>query len=926
MPRFYFLFSPLREKRILLLIHFALLCSLYGRAQGKPVLFQFVKDTVRVTHGETFSNQLKVVNFFKDTLVLFKTNEDSHALISLPDTLRLLPGETKTFYVQYLASSSVVRAVGNRVEVHYREMNSPETLMASFILDQPDFASVIINPESATHYISSQTRQGSIQVRCFNKGYTSRQLRISLKAYPEGLQIQDNDKLIQLSPGEQQLLIFNVQNILSAQYTSDFSVSVSAQDLTTGKELAGGFTRLIVLGDEKRVMYTQALPSSPYNNNLQLSYRANHLREGYAQLSGWGRVQPFEKQDLRYQLNLNYYTGTYRGAEIFDSWVAYRNRYVGIHAGNISENLDYSLYGKGLKFSVFPDSSSSFSAYYVKQNRLIFSETNDPREGADTWAAQYQQTRGKMNTGLSFLNSYDPFTNLATNFGRAVAGWELKGDQSLEIEAGYSHEHLRNQRSKGRDGYAGGFRYRNRWGRFNLLSDNYYSSPYYSGLRRGALLLKETIDYQFSSEKRLFVDYEVIHNEPLYLANTYHAGIRTRTVRLQAGFSTRLNNHVALSVRNYLFSQGLDQEIFTIPFSLASRSWRGAAELSYHQGDHFSSLVADIGKVSTNNFYLSDNTYTSWQLRLNYQYKFAALNALVQHNPYYIIQEPSPWQQGNFRQYSFGPGFRFSFFQKRMEVEVYDNLSFYGYYPQGWSNAAQGRISFRFNKAWSAMGQVVYNSYTNYRGYNFFQGQISFLRSFLPRNEPGFRTVSLTFFGDDNANGVWDEGEPPVEDVVASFGNALAQSNRKGTVLFRNVKPAVYPLHIQRGNGWWLLTPLDVSVVRSISRNIALVKTTAVRGKIICEKDAYLDRNISLEGITVVALSEQGERFTTVTDGQGHFSFQLPVKPFHFSVRTDSPHQFFNVEHQSFDLAPENNPMLIFTMSDRSRKVEVQQF
>jgi len=337
-------------------------------------------------------------------------------------------------------------------------------------------------------------------------------------------------------------------------------------------------------------------------------------------------------------------------------------------------------------------------------------------------------------------------------------------------------------------------------------------------------------------------------------------------------------------------------------------------------------ILSDIGKVNSSNPYLLNKSYITAQSRLNYQYKFLGLNLMVQYNPFYLIQEPSPWQSGSFRQYSLGPALKFSFFQDRIKMEASNDFSYFGYDHQGWTNTAQCLLSFQISRVWRASAQVFYVGYTKYPGYNLVQGQISVTRSFLPKQAPGFKTLSLTFFGDENANGIWDLNENPLEDVVIALGGVLAQTNKKGKLSFSNLQPSSYQLQVQKGNGWWLMGAKDITVVRNEHRNIGLVKAATVFGKIIYDKSQYLEKPPNLEGVKVVAKSKSGELYSTITEANGSFRFLLPVTYFSFSIHADA--SGLNAEHsvQSLQVQSDNNPELIFKMEDGVRKVQIQQF
>ena len=901
-----------------------LLLTVCSYSQQKSISFSFLQDTVITSYGATFSNKLMVTNHAEGPLLLITAQPDSLALIRLPDTILLHAGEQKALFVKYLANTSLFRLTKNEVAVKYRIAGKPGWAQASFFIRTKNEQPLLLSVINTINYLNAQSNDGTVQIKCVNNGYSNLTFRLLLRSYPDGLEAIENNRTVMLQPGSQHLFIINLRNTVAQNLTPDFNLSVLAIDPLSGKELAVTYTKVLALTSEKRWAIMNNTAASLINNTAQLSYLGSNTGFNYYQLSAGGAVYPSENTQLRYRVNLNYYNQPFSGAEMYDSWIAYKNRYFGVQAGNISENLDYALFGKGVKVSVYPDSGSTISGYYVKNDYLLFSDVNQQREGATVWAGSYTYSGQNNNSSVVYLNAKDPLTGVQTDLIHTNTGWRFRHGQLLELEAGYSHEAVSDNRGISKKGYAGGMRYQQNVGKWSFLSDNYYSSPYYSGLRRGALLLQEHIDYQLATRQHLFLHYEVVNNTPSYLSKYTPAFLNSKTAKYQAGFATGAGRW-QITLHPYFYTQSLQQSIINNVQTLHSASWHIAGDIAYNHAAHSFLLTTDYGNVTSNNPYLEKGNYSVWQWRFNYNNRLVGVNAFLQNNPFYLIQEPLPWQQGKFRQYSFGPYTHFTLLDKRLEGEVADNLNYYSYF-QGWSNTVQGKLSFRFKRAWQLSVQVFYNTYQQYPDYNFLQTQAGIIKSFIQQNSPGYKSLSFLFFGDKNANGIWDADELPVENVIAALNESLAQSNRKGKVSFTNLKPATYKLRIQNGNGWWLLEPQEVVVTHNRTLKIPLVKTVTLPGKMVAEKNAYLQAAPSLEGITVIATDQQGSRFTTITDAEGNFSFNLPVKPFTFSVETQDSDQRVTEQQQFINIKEQGNPPIILKLVDAARKVDIKQF
>lgn len=140
------------------------------------------------------------------------------------------------------------------------------------------------------------------------------------------------------------------------------------------------------------------------------------------------------------------------------------------------------------------------------------------------------------------------------------------------------------------------------------------------------------------------------------------------------------------------------------------------------------------------------------------------------------------------------------------------------------------------------------------------------------------------------------------------------------------IKPSTYKIQIQRGNGWWLMAPVEIVLTHNRKLKVALVKTASVSGKVVRKQSKFIQEAPELEGIKILATSAQGDRFTAVTDAQGNFSLHLPAKPFTFSVVLYDGDQTASNPAQSIEIKEQGNPTIIFNLADGSRNVDIRQF
>ncbi len=890
----------------------------HAGAQHKPAVdYFFLTDTVFTQYGKTFANKLEVVNHTSSEIILFKNvAHTEQALIAVPDTIKLPAGSTQRYPVKYMSAALQTYKVSLRTA---EKITLPDS--AVFHTKMNDPYRVRINVLEPDVYLDSQTGKVSFRLRCLNDGYLPVRIRLLLSSYPEGLTFEKQTEIIELPAGSQQIITLNARNVLKG-HAPDFTVNLEAAD-PTGKTLATTSLRVFSLSSVKRLATGYDQYANLLNNSVELSYVNLNRDFSFLQLRGRGNVLSSEGADLTYNLNLNYYTAQH-AMDAYDTWVAYSNKYVGVTAGNITENLDYPLFGRGVKASAFLNEEHGFDLYYVNNSYLLFSGLQSSlRKNTNTYAASYRYGKAEAENGrISYIHSRDPWTRVKTNLVNGEATLIASEHERLNLSAGYSYENSADT-SASKAGYALGGTYAIQKNQWDLSLNNYFSTGYYSGLRRGVIQMEERIRYSLNPLTGIYARFSWLKNAPNYLSQTRSMLNNSNQITIyEMGFSHRKNAFSA-TLYPYLLSQDLHDNYLTRE-KLHSFSTRLALDLNYTFGTSFLSLNSDYGYTKSNNP-LVEQHYNSFKINASYAARNWGVSARMQTAPYYLQEELIPVANKKYRQYSIGPNVHFSALDQRMEISVagYANYNNYGY---GWMNSIDAQVRYKVAKTWRFSGQVFYNTYTGLRNSASTQFRIGIQKSFVSANAPGLKKLELSFFGDDNGNGLLDDGERRLEGIIVDVSGTVAASNQKGKVTYSNLAKGEKLIQVKDGKGWSQFEPLKLLLQNNQNMEIPLVKSGRLTGSIVPVAQKYVVEEPMLEGIRVTATDDFNRTFFALTDETGNFYFSIPVGSYGIHIETAG--QFFTIKdaRKEITIKERNNEPIVFEWLDERRKIEMKRF
>lgn len=906
------------------------------------VSYRFEKDTVIVTGGQTFTNKLIVENLSGEAVQISAHADDTKTLsgiISLPQIIKLAAGEKHSYPLKFIADRNTIIQGFQTFSVQLRADNAAINVQreASFFTNLEDSGGLQIFTEQDEYFLDQSTNRSEINVRLINTGLVPISFHLKLTGSPAGLEFTGEKLLITIPPGAQVLSPFTARNLIGID-RADFNVSISAVH-ESGTELSAKRIRVMSLTSERRFGMGSVSLNQTENNAVAMRYLSMSQNASIYQLQGSGNLQLGKDQTLDYRLNLDHYSQL-GVLNLYDTYLDFKQRSWGIKLGNIYENLDYVLAGRGIKASYMISEKKSINVFALQNNYLLLSGYNDQVAGANIIGANYDfKTSGEKSGHLSVLHADNRATGIMSGQLNGKSAFSLRDKQGLELEGGLSRE---STVTGGKNAVAGGLIYSLSSDHYQFNSNNYYSTPYYTGIRRGLFQSDSHLIRSFKSFGNLSARVSLLHSSPEYQQGEGYFRLRNKnSIHIyELGYGKAMGK-INFQLSPYLMFQQLQGEGLTVPINQSykwwSRSIRTVANLNFYNTIHSFSVNTDYGYTYLNRAASTSRPFHSLRLNASYNLAFAGLTAFLQFNPYYLSDNFNALTTARYRQYSFGPNMRFNAFKDKLNVQA---TATYNYYGSSESYAVSSNIRWALGGKWVFTADVQWSFLQSKSLLNIDSRQPLSQNSFNNRqvrlgiekqfnafqSSPG-RKLELSYYGDQNNNGVRDIGERYVDGLIVKINGETAITDKKGRVTFKNVQPGEYGVQVMNSKGWAARDAMNILVSTNKDMEVPLVKTAVLRGKIEVQQNRYQNGGAELSGIAVLASDQMGNTFKTLTNEEGSYNFYL--RPGLYRIFIETLGMSFSIANPSRELnLTEGKAVndLNFQYVDEQRKVEVTRF
>jgi hypothetical protein len=596
--------------------------------------------------------------------------------------------------------------------------------------------------------------------------------------------------------------------------------------------------------------------------------------------------------------------------------------------------------------------------YGIENQYMLYDQINEPFPSAKIYALDYALENPTLSNKLTAMHKHDPYTGLDASQVTVKNRFKLGRRQSFGFEGGYSTEKLYDSDRESEKGYAGGLNYLFNGEDFLLNANGYYSSPYFTGIRRGQLNSELRLQRKFTAFSSLTARASVQVNKPRFqdlinssLNTTLNLGINRNAVYIYELAYAATLGQLHVSGGPYYMGQQLASSGYsaTVPefTDWTSSSARFSANIGYSGRVQGFDLTADYGYTYLNTSEKPPAPYHSLKVTGSYTLPVFGVSGYAQFNPYYLSDVVSYTPGTSYRLYSIGPNVHFSALQQKLNMRASGMYNYYGFSKSS-NYSATGSARYMMKGNWSLTADIQYtltrqvlasdilnNIAAVQNGgqdlpqdlkYNNRQFRVGVEKQFGRTGNKGSEKLELTYYEDHNNNGKREAGEPAVPGVLVKINSDAALTNSNGQVVFKDMKKEAYAVNITNTKGWSLPEPVSVFLNKSKKMDIPLVKTQALNGVLVVKAEKYTEGRPYLSGIKVTAMDANGQVHETLTDENGKFCFYLPRSKYFVYIETTG--QPFSIENGKEEVMLQGTPvaMLTFIYKDQRRKIGVTRF
>ncbi|MFD2432227.1 hypothetical protein ACFSO9_00930 [Mesonia maritima] len=821
------------------------------------ISFELSEKKLQASNGEIVSFYVKLVNYEneeKNVFVDFKYDEQSIRLANTKESAYSLYARDSIF-IPIKGIIAQRAEAGKTTLIEANLLNAEKQLLhsekISVNVEERKMIRFYLNNENLIFENIGDTL--SYEVRIDNLGNTKQRINLLSRFPKTPTSDQLERKRIEIESFHD--TIIKLTQIVDKKMLKldDFEISLKA--LYDNGDIFGT-GRIHVNSVKQSRRYQEDLkqydPNSFAQNNI-VSFSGQKSRDNYQYFFYANNQFQLKKGTIQSNIDLNWWQ-TNELLLVRNTWVKYDSDHIGVKAGNLFRSDVVNLIGRGVEGYYKDNHDNRLEIGGLNKSYTLINNTQNSYGNAG-WV-DFSRKGGWLKDGynVSMIYDDDPNQDYKLYIGTAQTNIINKEKLKLKASTSVSRSELHSNDSISKDGAAAELIFFAKKGRFTFNSNNYASSGYYAGLRKGALNFTERLTYN-ADKFNFWGLYNYLRFDPKQLNPDYFTLRDFTTVQYSLGVSRRMKKFSISLVPNYyieersgLLGSGTNLEKHQL------KAKRVSINASYNDAisQQNISFNWEGGYYSTD---LTNEEKPHFKFNLNYNWKFFNLSAYYQYNSFFLGEVFSKIRFNTTDKYeilNLVPTLQKSFFDNKLQIRggvSYTSSTFTDPYLQ-----LNGRIDYQlpanFNVYFSTFMSDFSTSY-----YNTSTMQFGVIKRFskLKIDEKRHDLKVYVYYNNQNDSLV---RKPAAGELLLVNGKAF-RTNDKGMIRYKRLPEDSYNIHIFNTKEWYAADQ-TVDLIDDTEIIIGMDKTVTVKGN-VSYKSSELSYNVprELSSLTVTLINQR---------------------------------------------------------------------
>ncbi|UKT62970.1 hypothetical protein [Pedobacter mucosus] len=787
---------------------------------------------------------------------------------------------------------------------------------------------VVLNPSIMLKQIGDSL---SINVLVRNMGNQVEELKLVASFPTETGQGKSTfQKNISLSPGSEQNVTFSKIINRGLYQLNNFYINIAG--LYKSGDLFGNGIAYVQNASASRQYVNAEIPLGSLNSGLsnQISLSGQNLFNNSQswQVNGAGATQ-IGNGILGFSVDAYQWNSINNKPLLSNTWLNYQADNKGITVGNISENLESFINGRGIKlYTTKEEDQHGLEAAVVQKSYNLLGDNFNYGYSAYVKTSFKDSSRHQYNSSLIF--DYAPFEQSRSILSSNSVSLFNKTALVMSVNLGGGLSQSLINPTDIKPSLAIGTSLNGTYKKINFSSNNFFSTAYYPGIRRGVLQLNERISKYIGSHN-VWIGFSNYGFNPSYQRNVYFLQRNYALQKTEIGWSIPLKINLNLTLTA---SKDYEKADYNSLFSGASSlsSYRINESFNWHSNDFRQNVFLSLD----NGFGKRAEGKAEFQVRLNANWSSSwfNINAYLQRGSFLLAESfNNNISDQEIYRYSLSPSLHRYFFNKKFRTEA--GLIFY-------RDALFGNnITYLAKAEYSATPKTaLYISSYEYQYRNSFTNStFRSLQAGITQKLPDPRqhiagkkgNLEVQFYKDNNQNGLFDLGDVAEKSGTVLINKIIFIVPASGTIQYNKVPYGSYVVSMPIQNGFQVPAQIIKVDQKNVKVVIALEKSGNVTGKIAINYNELKSLQVdpSLSGFTILVKNKEGKISAVKTGEDGNYSIYLPEGNYEVypDVTQFPAHIYFDGPHLEVVVKSANNTIIpTINLKVKEKRIEIKRF